>query len=154
MPRLMQTTGRFALLLVALALLAAACTGGGADDPNGNGNVDASPDGSPTVTVTGPPGTAVYRYANAGLVATLQLKGTGGTLEIDNDTGRTLPKPDFYILDARDGHRIEGKVADPAEIPDGERVRFDVSFSGIELRNIGLVLLLFGRDNYGAFVRQ
>jgi hypothetical protein len=96
----------------------------------------------------------VYRYANAGLVATLVLEGQRGTLEIDNGTGRELPDPGFYILDARDGHRIDARVEGAAPVPDGERKDFTVSFTGIEDRNIGLVVLLMGPDNYGAFVEQ
>jgi hypothetical protein len=150
----MKTTRRLAALVVALALLGGACT-----ETTSSGDGGGSPQGSesaegPTVTVTGPPGTTVYRYANAGLVATMILKGESGTLEIENDTGRALPKPSFYILDARDGSHIDGEVADAAEVPDGRTREFDVSFTGIEVRNIGLVVLLMGRDNYGAFVEQ
>lgn len=108
----------------------------------------------PVQTATGPPGTAVYRYANAGLAATIRLDGGAGTLEIENGTGRELPPPDFYILDGRDGSRVKGEVRDPTSIPDGQTMTFDVSFSDLEIDNIGLVILLMGRDNYGAFVRQ
>lgn len=105
-----------------------------------------------------PPGTGLYRYANAGLVATLTLKGTSsrltGTLEIQNGTGRALPEPAFYVLDARDGHRIDGKVSALTGVADGQTKTFEVTFDGLELKNLGLVVLLMGRDNYGAFVQQ
>jgi len=150
----MKTTRRPAVLLALLALLAGACTsskGNAASQSSGGASASAQ---TPTAAVTGPPGTTAYRYANAGLVATMILKGSGGTLEIDNATGRTLPKPDFYILDARDGSRVEGEVTDSTAVPDGDKRTFDVSFTGIEVKNIGLVVLLMGADNYGAFVQQ
>lgn len=105
-------------------------------------------------TVTGPPGAIIYHYANAGLSATLQLEGDKGTLTIQNATGRELSPPGFYILDARDGKRIDGTVDAPGPVPDGQTGTFHVSFSGLEDKNIGLVVLMIGPDNYGAFVRQ
>lgn len=150
----MKPTRRRASLVVLLALLAGACTGAKGqpnETPSGSGS-------SETATVSVAPGTALYRYVNAGLTATLELKGTSnqltGTLEIQNDTGRTLPKPAFYVLDARDGHRIDGEVDASADVPDGQTQTFQITFDGLELKNLGLVVLLMGRDNYGAFVQQ
>jgi len=93
----------------------------------------------------------VYVYANAGVVATLQLEDGAGTLEVVNRTGTELPRPDFYILDARDATRVEGTVKGAAPIPNGGTRTFGVSFPPMELKNIGLVVLLMGSDNYGAF---
>jgi len=157
MPDRMQPTHRFARIVAGLLLavvLAAACSSGGSEPgPTGtNGSGGENP--TPVQTATGPPGTAVYRYANAGLVATMRLEGETGSLEIENGTGSELPPPDFYILDARDGRRVKGDVRDPTSIPDGQTMTFDVSFSGLGIDNIGLVILLMGRDNYGAFARQ
>jgi len=95
---------------------------------------------------------AVYRYVNAGLTATLDLEA--GTLEIVNETGRDLPEPDFYVLDARDGTQTDGKVDAPTGVPSGETKTFDVSLNGIAVEDIGLAVLLIGPDNYGAFVPQ
>lgn len=154
----MKTTGRIAALAFALVLTLAACTDGG-DDAEGATAATAGTGATgvtgptPVETFTGPPGTAVYSYANAGLKATLDVEGDDGVLEVENATGRELPDPGFYILDARDGSRVEGEVSEAGSIPDGETSEFDVSFAGIEVRNIGLVFLLLGEDNYGAFVR-
>jgi hypothetical protein len=145
----MKPTGRLLALLLVLGLAAGACTGGGDDGKQGDGG------GTPDATESAPPlGSGEYRYQNAGLTATMSLDGTSGTLEIQNETGRELPKPDFYILDARDGTQIDGKVDGAAPVAAGDDVTFDVSFAGIDLKNIGLLVLLMGRDNYGAFSQQ
>jgi hypothetical protein len=154
----MDPIRRFAAPLVVVAVLSGAS---GACTPNDEGNASenggttpppTAASGSPTAVL--PTGSGVYVYENLGLVATLDLGDGTGTLEIENGTGHDLPEPDFYILDARDGHRVEGTVEAPADIPDGESATFDVRFEGIEVRNIGLVILLLGPDNYGAFVPQ
>jgi hypothetical protein len=96
----------------------------------------------------------VYLYTNPGLVATMRLDGDSGTLTIENDTGAELPSPGFYILDAGTGDRVVGQVKDPTVIPIGETRTFRVSFSGLGIREIGLVILVIGHDNDGAFARQ
>jgi hypothetical protein len=154
----MKTTGRLVALALALALASTACTS--EEDPEGGptgasggtaGTGPSAPTG-PTAPVSVPPGSTVYRYVNAGLQAILDLDAA--TLEIRNETGSDLAKPDFYVLDARDGTQIDGQVVDPAGIPAGETETFQVALDGIELRNIGLVVLLMGQDNLGAFVQQ
>ncbi len=133
--------------LVVLALVLGACTGTAA------GGSSPTPGGSTDVVV--PPGTGVYLYANAGLTATLELKGSAGTLKIVNETGRALPKPDFYVLDARDGKRFEGTIEASAPVENGATATFDVSIAAsADPKQIGLVVLLMGSDNYGAFVLQ
>ena len=151
----MDAIRRFVAPLVLAAVLSGACTG------NDGGNPDAGDDTTPPSTPASespspviPSGSGEYVYENMGLVATLDLDDGTGTLEIENGTGRELPEPDFYILDARDGHRVEGTVTSPTPIGNGETATFDVSFEGIEVRNIGLVILLLGPDNFGAFVPQ
>lgn len=159
MPRPVKPIVRFVALAVVLATMVAACTEGG-DGENGSpdgtgvtGNTGTNGGPTPVETTTGPPGTGTYEYVNAGLRVVVRIDGTDGTMEVDNGTERELPPPDFYILDARDGAEIDGEVADPATIPAGETATFAISFEGIEVRNIGLLVLLFGPDNYGAFVR-
>jgi hypothetical protein len=149
----MKTTGRLPALTIVLVLALSACTGGDAKD----GGKTSGPTGptavsGPTGTISFPPGSNVYRYVNAGLVAILDLDTD--TLEIQNRTGHELAKPGFYVLDARDGTEIDGQVQASAAIPDGQTETFDVTLTGIEPKNIGMAILLMGRDNYGGFVRQ
>jgi len=154
MPRPMKTTGRLVVLAIVLAVAVfalRACTGG--DDGKDGGERSGGSGGkSPEPTVTGPTGTGVYRYVNAGLTATLDLED--GTLEIENETGHDLEAPDFYVLDARDGVQTDGKVDASTPVPAGETKTFDVTLNGIAVKDIGLAVLLIGHDNYGAFVQQ
>jgi hypothetical protein len=144
--RLVRTVAPF---LVVAALTA--CTTG----PGTDASPSPPPSGSsPVPTISVSAGTTVYVYRNAGLTATLELRGHSGTLEIANETGRELARPAFYLLDARDGHRVDGHVDGAAATADGRTATFPVTFGAIEVRNIGLAVLLIGSDNYGAFVRQ
>jgi hypothetical protein len=84
----------------------------------------------------------------------MSLDGDSGALKIENDTGGELPPPGFYVLDASTGDRVSGEVKDPTVIPNGEMKTFRVSLSGVGIKDIGLVILVIGHDNYGAFARQ
>jgi len=151
MPRPMKATGRVvALLLLAIAL--AACTGDDGDTaPSGPSPTSDVP--TPAQTFTGAPGTAVYEYANEGLLVTLELDGSDGTLEVDNGSANDLDAPGVYVKDAVDGHEIDGEVIAGTPVAAGERATFDVTLDGITVDDIGLLVLLFGADDYGAFVR-
>jgi hypothetical protein len=160
MPRPVKPTGRFVALLVASVIALPACTSdGGSSGTTAGATAGTVPSGptfipTPAETFTGPPGTAVYTYANEGLVVTVDLDGNAGTLTVENGTPHDLQGPDVYVLDAVDGHRIEGDVASSAPVPAGETATFGVSIDGIEdASEIGLLVLVFGADNYGAFVR-
>jgi hypothetical protein len=137
-------------LLVALAALGSAACEKAQSQPDGE-----SPTTKPTEESIGPIGTTKdeYRYQNAGLVAVLKFRGAGGTLQVENDSGFDLPAPGFYVLDARDGHEIDGTVRNSEPVPDGTKKSFQISVGeGFDLDNVGLVVLLMGEDNYGAFV--
>jgi len=152
MPRPMKPTGRVVVpLLLAIAL--GACTG---DDGDATAPSRPSPTSdvpTPAQTFTGAPGTALYEYANEGLLVTVELDGSEGTLEVDNGSTNDLDPPDVYVEDAVDGHEIDGEVENSAPVAAGERVTFDVTLDGVTVDDIGLLVLLFGADNYGAFVR-
>ena len=152
----MTAPRRFFALLVLAGMMAAACSGsgGGTETPSVTETTDESP--TPVETATsGPPGTAVYVYENAGVTVTVRLEGSTGTLEIVNETGRELPRPDLYVKDARDGRQIDGRVPGATPVSAGATATFDVVFPpAMDIENIGLLVLLIGSDNYGAFVRQ
>jgi hypothetical protein len=152
----MKPTGRLvALLCVAIAL--GACTGGdGGGDGRPTGSTGPSTTSevpTPAQSFTGAPGTATYEYANEGLLVTVDLDGSDGTLEVENDSEHDLDPPGLYVEDAVDGHEIDGEVVASAPVPAGESATFDVRLDDITVDDIGLLVLLFGADNYGAFVR-
>jgi hypothetical protein len=156
MPRPMKPTGRLVALLC-LAIALGACTG---EDAAGDGGTLGATDASttsevptPAQTFTGAPGTATYEYANEGLLVTVGLDGSDGTLEVENDSQHDLDPPGLYVEDAVDGHEVDGEVVDSAPVAAGETATFDVRLDGITVDDIGLLVLLFGADNYGAFVR-
>jgi hypothetical protein len=131
------------LALVSLAL--AACTGGG-DPP---ADAVESPQTSP------PPVTSTDSYVftdAAGIEARLTIEAEGAVLTVENDTGGPLPRPGVYVLDARDGVRVDWSVVGAAAAPDGES-EWQVERPAVpEPKHIGLVVLLFGGEDYGAFV--
>jgi hypothetical protein len=155
MPRPMKPTGRLVAVLC-LAIALGACTG---DDAGGNGSTASTGPSTtsqvptPAQTFTGAPGTATYEYANEGLLVTLDLNGSNGTLAVENDSDHDLDPPGLYVEDAVDGHEIDVQVVDSAPVAAGEQASFDVKLDGITVDDIGLLVLLFGADNYGAFVR-
>lgn len=152
----MKPTGRLVALLC-LAIALGACTGGDAGGDGGSTGstrpTTTSEAPTPAQTFTGAPGTATYEYANEGLLVTVDLDGSDGTLEVQNDSEHDLDPPGLYVEDAVDGHEIDGQVVDSAPVAAGETATFDVRLDGITVDDIGLLVLLFGADNYGAFVR-
>jgi hypothetical protein len=131
-----------ALVLLILSTIAA-CTG----EPT-----DATPPGSGSPAPALDVGSQGFIYLAPGLEATFELEGDAGRLVVLNETGFPLGRPDLYVLDARDGARVAANVATPSRIPDGATRRFDVTVDGApERKHVGLVVLLFGADNYGAF---
>jgi hypothetical protein len=142
-----STLRRSTALFVAL-FAAAGCTGDG-----GSTSTPTSTSAVPTETLTTPavitPGE--FRWANAGLVVTLELHTNVGTMVVDNGSDHDLPKPDVYVIMGT-GEQIDGKVVDAAAVAQGETATFDVQFPhGVDQKSLGLVILLFGSDNYGAF---
>jgi hypothetical protein len=148
----MKPTGRLAALLC-LAIALGACTGGEGGSTGSTGASTTSEVPTPAQTFTGAPGAATYEYANEGLLVTVDLDGSDGTLEVENDSEHDLDPPGLYVEDAADGHEIDGEVVDSEPVAAGETATFDVRLDDIAVDDIGLLVLLFGADNYGAFVR-
>ena len=133
------------MLLIALA----ACTGDGSEvTSTASAGADTSPTDAGATTFS--PGT--FRYQNAGLQVALQLEANTGTMDVDNGSGFALGKPDLYVLDGVTGEHIDGKVLDAQPVQDGAQATFQVQFPpAVTPKSLGLVILLFGSDNYGAF---
>ena len=153
----MKPTGRsitFALIVVATL---AGCTGDeeppAATTSSGGTTSTSSAVPTPAATFTAAPGTATYTYAMDGLTVTVDLDGSDGRMQVENDTQHDLDAPDLYVLDAVDGHEIDGDVVSSAPVPAGDSATFDVALDGVDVDDIGLLVLLFGADDYGAFVR-
>lgn len=149
----MQTTRRFAALALASTLLLGACTGGD-DGPadGGTGVPTGSEDTGPTPAASFTPGVGEFTYENAGLQVRADIEGTTGTVEVDNGSDNDLDPLGLYVLDAVDGHEVDVQVQGSAPVAAGEKATFQVSLD-TDVDQIGLLILLFGKDNYGAFVR-
>ena len=147
----MEPTRRSATLALVPLLLLVACTGNGgsADDGGTTGNADTGP--TPAQSLT--PGVASYTYENAGLRVTVDIEGDSGTMEVDNGTANDLGDPGLYVLDAVDGHQIDVQLQGSEPVGAGDTATFAVSMGEVDIDRIGLLVLLFGKDNYGAFVR-
>jgi hypothetical protein len=138
----MKPTGRLVALLC-LAIALGACTG---DDGGGNGSTAST---GPSTTSQAPTPAETF----TGAPGTVDLDGSNGTLAVENDSEHDLDPPGLYVEDAVDGHEIDVEVVDSAPVAAGEQASFDVKLDGITVDDIGLLVLLFGADNYGAFVR-
>jgi len=128
--------------------LATACTGGGASGST------KTPIATPTSALpTGPvrfqPGE--YRYGFGGVTASLSFVGSAATLEVKNASGGELAAPALYVVSGT-GEHVDGSISGAAPIADGSSATFHVTFPDqVTSKTIGLVILLFGDSNYGAF---
>ena len=145
----MPTLRRFVAPVGLLAAPGAAAPATGARRVS-TGTPTSSQTATETVPASFTPGE--FRYQNAGLDVKLNLQGNTGTMDVDNQSGYALGKPDVYVLDGLTGKHIDGKVVDAQPIEDGATASFQVQFPPeVTPKSLGLVILLFGSDNYGAF---
>ncbi len=137
-----------ALPLALLALVGTACHGSASQVQPTTPPTSAPTSTSATPTVITP---GAFRYMTPGLLVTLELKTNTGTMMVRNGSGEDLGKPGLYVFD-QSGKRINGKVLAAAPIADGAKASFRVQFpSEVNDKTVGLVILLFGGDNFGAF---
>ena len=137
-----------AVVLALVTLSAAGCTGGGGTPPS---SPPASSPGPATsnAPVKFKPGE--YMYAFGGITASLVLHGSDGTLEIQNQTGGDVGTPVVYVITG-DDQRFDGQIAGAAPIPKGGDVTLSVTFpSQVTEKTVGLVILVLGSNNMGAF---
>jgi hypothetical protein len=141
----MSSLRRFVAPAILLAVLDASEV-----TPTGSGSQSASDQPTDVAPASFTPG--AFRYANAGLQVDLRLDSNTGTMDVDNGSGFALGKPDVYVLDGLTGRHIDGKVLDAQPVADGATASFQVQFPPeVTPKSLGLVILLFGSDNYGAF---
>jgi|1186.fasta_scaffold1041622_1 hypothetical protein len=143
----------FAVPALLAAVLLSACT----DNSPPADHSPAPTDGSsvPSSIASSTPATSHtdYTYENAGVIAQMKYAPDKSTLTVTNHSGTEIPAPGIYMLDARDGHRIAGTVEDSAVVPTGTSKDFSVTFAQqVDQANVGLMILLIGHANYGAFV--
>jgi hypothetical protein len=145
----MRALRSFVVPAVLASLLLGACT---KDNPTQQPSGGSSPS-TPTAVHTTPPPPGEYSYENAGVIATVKYAPDKSTLTVANHTGAEIPAPGIYMLDARDGHRIAGTVENSAPVPAASSKDFNVTFAQqVDEANVGLMILLIGHANYGAFV--
>jgi hypothetical protein len=91
-----------------------------------------------------------FEYSWEGVDIRFSLDGSTGTLDVDNGSGARLGAPGLYAI-LGDGTRSDATIGDPGGIADGERASFDVTFpASVDETTIGLIVLLFGGNNWGA----
>jgi hypothetical protein len=138
------------------ALLASALLGACTNNNTPSDSKSSTPASTPASTSTspsssGPPGD--YTYENAGVIASVKYAPDKSTLTVTNHSGAEIPAPGIYMLDARDGHRIAGTVDNSVPVQTGTSKDFNVTFAQqVDEANVGLMILLIGHANYGAFV--
>lgn len=143
----MRTSTRpLAALLLILALAGVACTG---DDPSPS-PTDPIDAGSPLPTEDVPvdfvPGE--WTYENNGV--TVAFSWEGGALSVDNGSDAELGPPGLYVV-TQTQERVDAEVAATAPVPDGDAVDLVAAFpADLTLDDVGLVVLLFGDQNWGA----
>jgi hypothetical protein len=134
-------------LLLLIAVIGIACTGGG----------DGNAMRTPAASTTSPPPTGPvhytpgeFGYAFGGVTATLSFDSHTATMDVKNATGASLDAPGLYVIMGT-GDRVDGTIGDAAPIADGDTATFHVTFpANVTPKSIGLVILLFGDSNYGA----
>lgn len=135
-------------VLVPLALLMMIACDRGETDPTPEPSLPTLAP-TETSTIAAPPGS--YRYEGLGVAAVLTFDGAAGELRVRNDTDVELGEPGLYLFTADGGERVELTTRDPAPVAPGPASTFEVAFDD-EPPPIGMVFLVLGDDDFGAFV--
>jgi len=147
----MQRT--LALVLVSLVVIVStSCDpfddedGGGSPQPPASVSPSTSP--APTLSAEG------FLYTSKdGIRALATFERDRGTLELRNSTGAELAAPGLYLLDARTGEVVEAEVTPARPVDDGDERTFRVALAReMPPASIGLVVLLIGDADFGAFL--
>jgi hypothetical protein len=135
-------------LILFVAVLGVACTGGDGDTPTpAPSSTTTSP--VPTGPVNFEPGH--YAYEFGGVTVGLVFDGSDASMDVKNASGAELAPPSLYVVMGT-GAQQDGIVTDAASIPDGETATFQVTFpDDVNERTLGMVIVSFGDSNMGAF---
>lgn len=147
----MRRTIGIAALALSMAVALAACNGGGEDEsPSPSAADTTSP--SPTEELA-EAAKGEYLYKAYGVTANMTLaEGDTWDMKVANDTGHELGKPSVYALDALDGTRINAKIEGASPLGNGKTQDLTVTWDERFVpEDIGLVILVFGTDNFGNF---
>ena len=137
------------ILLVALAVVAVACTAGSSTATAPSAPVGGSPPPSVNVQATIVPG--VWTYDLRGLKASFTWKEGGQpTLDVKNASGAEVGAPAIYVVTQEQKH-VDGSIDGAQPIADGGSATYAVTFpSDFQRDDVGLVVLELGDENYGA----
>jgi hypothetical protein len=145
-----MTNLRRALAIIILGVAAVGCTDSGGPSTTGSPPTSTEPTQTSAAPTKITPGE--FQWINAGLDVSLTLKTNTGSMSVDNGSDHALGRPDIYVIDGTTGKQIDGKVLDSKPIAEGAKATFSVQFPPeVNDKELGLVILLFGSDNYGAF---
>lgn len=138
------------VIAVLLVLATAACNGDGKEtEPSKTPASSSSQSGEELVVPAG-----TYGFDAYGVVATLEPKGDGWTLKVENKSGTRLDAPGIYALDARTGEQFDATLDGAKPMEDGFSETLDVTWpEGFDDKQIGMVILTIGDSNYGGFIR-
>ena len=143
----MTAPRRILPLIVFVAVLGAACTGGDGEQPTpAPSSTTTSP--VPTGPVRFEPGH--YAYEFSGVTVDLVFDGSDASMDVNNASGAELAAPSLYVVMGT-GEQRDGVVADAVAIPDGGSATFQMTFpDDVNEGTLGMVILSFGDSNYGA----
>jgi hypothetical protein len=134
-----------------LALFGAACTGDDGPTPSTQTSASESVRSVPSKDIGDTvfvPGEFSYEYL--GVKATLSWAGSSAELRVDNGGDTELGRPGLYAV-TNDQREVPAELPGAAPVPPGGSATFDVTFPrGVTLEQTGLVVLLFGDQNWGA----
>lgn len=144
------THARLASLAIVVAIASAACTG--ESSTTSEPSATQSPSPLPTGPIEFVPGSFVLQVA--GVKADLDWKRSGIRLQVDNAGEEPIGEPSIYVI-THTQDTVDGSIAGAAEIDGGAGATFDVTFpEELVLDDVGLVILSFGGENYGAMAPE
>ena len=140
-----------ALLLAVVAVLAlAGCKN---NTPKATSSPGGTSTGAETEPVAAPIEKGTYSYQAYGIHATIKPDGDQWSLTVKNNTGHNLGKPALYAEDSHDGHQIDATLEGSEPLANGKEVTLPITWDlpSFNPPDIGLVILEFGDENFGAF---